>query len=207
MSQKRSAQVERSTAETKIHVEWTLDGRGRAHVNTGVGFFDHLLTAMAKHGFFDLNIKAEGDLHVDAHHTVEDVGIVMGQVFAKALGDGQGMTRFGDAWVPMDEALVHAALDISGRPFLSCGITYPQERVGSFDSILLSEFLRAFVQHAGITLHVRQLAGENSHHILEATAKAVARALAAAVVKHPKVDGVLSTKDWLELGSRTEETH
>ena len=129
------------------------------------------------------------------------------EAFAKALGDGQGMTRFGDAWVPMDEALVHAALDISGRPFLSCGITYPQERVGSFDSILLSEFLRAFVQHAGITLHVRQLAGENSHHILEATAKAVARALAAAVVKHPKVDGVLSTKDWLELGSRTEETH
>ncbi len=206
MSQKRSAQVERTTAETKIHVEWTLDGRGRSNIKTGIGFFDHLLTAMAKHGFFDLQVTAEGDLHVDAHHTVEDVGIVMGQAFAKALSDGQGMTRFGDAWVPMDEALLHAALDISGRPFLHCQLSYPQERVGTFDSILLQEFLRAFVQQAGITLHVRQLAGENSHHILEAAAKAVARALAAALTKHPKVDGVLSTKDWLELGTRTEES-
>ena len=205
MDSRRTAQVTRRTSETDIVVEWKLDGSGASSVQTGIGFFDHLLTALAKHGFFDIRVEAEGDLHIDGHHTVEDVGIVLGQAFSKALGNAQGIRRFGDAWVPMDEALLHAALDLSGRPFLQCELNMPQERIGTFDSTLLQEFLRAFVHNAGITLHMRQLAGVNSHHIAEAAIKALARALRQAIQIDPGLKGVLSTKGTLELGTGETE--
>ncbi len=206
MNSRRSARTERTTAETQVQVELTLDGTGQSQISTGIGFFDHLLKAVAKHGHFDLSVAAEGDLEVDGHHTIEDVGIVMGKAFTRAVGDGKGINRFGTAWVPMDEALVHAALDISGRPYLAYGLCCPQARIGCFDAVLFEEFLRSFTSHAGITLHVRQLAGENSHHILEAAAKATARALSEAVTYNSRIEGVLSTKEWLELEGRSEES-
>lgn len=190
----REATIERQTAETTINASLSLDGSGISAVNTGIGFFDHMLILLSKHGLFDLSIRAEGDLQVDGHHTVEDCGIVLGQVLAKALGNKQDIKRYGTAFVPMDEALVQVSLDISGRPYLSCEVNLTAERVGSFETELLEEFLRAFAVNAGITLHVRQLAGRNTHHILEAAFKALGKALDEATTIDRRIKGVLSTK-------------
>jgi imidazoleglycerol-phosphate dehydratase len=190
----RSATITRETRETQITVTLELDGGGKAAVETGVPFFDHMLEAFGRHGLFDLTVAAKGDLEIDAHHTVEDVGIVLGQAFAKALADKSGITRFGSSALPMDEALVLAAVDISGRGALYYEVALPIEIIGTFDTTLAKEFLAALATNAGITLHVRSLAGENAHHIIEAAFKAVARALAAAVALDPRVSGVPSTK-------------
>lgn len=191
----RQAEISRTTAETRITARLDLDGSGRAQIATGVGFLDHMLTALARHGMLDLALAAEGDLHVDAHHTVEDTGIVLGQALARALGDKRGIARYGQALVPMDEALAEVALDISGRPFLAWSVAFPTERVGGFDTELVAEWFRAFATNAGITLHVTLKAGANSHHIAEACFKALARALRAAVAQDPRAAGAIpSTK-------------
>jgi imidazoleglycerol-phosphate dehydratase len=190
----RSASITRETRETQITVTLDLDGGGNAAVATGVPFFDHMLDAFGRHGLFDLTVDARGDLEIDAHHTVEDVGIVLGQAIARALGDKAGITRYGHSALPMDEALVLAAVDISGRGALYYDVSLPIEIIGTFDTTLAKEFLTALATNAGITLHVRSLAGENAHHIIEAAFKAVARALAAAVALDSRVTGVPSTK-------------
>ncbi|WP_040292549.1 imidazoleglycerol-phosphate dehydratase HisB [Acetonema longum] len=190
----RLADIERKTAETAIAAVLNLDGAGTAAIQTGVGFFDHMLTLWTRHGLFDLTLEAKGDMQVDAHHTVEDVGIVLGQAFAAALGDKQGIRRYGTAFVPMDEALATVSLDISGRPYLVYEVPLPAQKVGEFDTELAEEFLRAFAVHAGVTLHVRLLAGKNTHHILEAVFKALGRALDKASRKDERIRGVLSTK-------------
>jgi imidazoleglycerol-phosphate dehydratase len=190
----RSATITRRTGETDITVTWGLDGAGATDVATGVPFFDHMLDAFGRHSMSDLTVRATGDLAVDAHHTVEDVGICMGRALAEALGDKRGIARFGDAVIPMDEALVMAAVDVSGRPHLAYDVSLPIEVIGTFDTTLAEEFLRALAINAGITLHVRSLSGVNAHHIVEAAFKAVARALAAAVALDPRVKGVPSTK-------------
>jgi len=187
--------VERQTSETKIACTLDLDGSGETKVATGVPFFDHMLTAIGRHGQFNLQIEATGDLDVDAHHTVEDVGIVLGQAISRSLGDKAGITRFGNALVPMDEALVLAAVDISGRGQLHWDVALPIEFIGTFDTSLFKEFLIALAANAGLTLHVRSLAGENAHHIIEAAAKAVARAVRMAVAYDVRTGGqVPSTK-------------
>jgi imidazoleglycerol-phosphate dehydratase len=194
----RTAHIERQTNETSIVLTLGLDGSGTHEVSTGVPFFDHMLDAMGRHGLFDLRVEATGDLEVDAHHTVEDVGIVMGKAFSEALGEKRGITRFGQALIPMDEALVLAAVDISGRGQLHWEVELPIEFIGSFDTTLAKEFFVALASNAGLTLHVRKMAGENAHHIIEAAAKAVARALAEAVAIDPRVGGnVPSTKGGL----------
>ena len=190
----RAARVERRTSETAITLELTLDGDGSVDVSTGVPFFDHMLQALGRHGLFGLRVRAEGDLAVDAHHTVEDVGICLGQAFAEALGDKRGIRRFGSSVVPMDEALVLAAVDVSGRGQLHYAVELPIEIIGMFDTTLAKEFMVAFATNAGVTVHVRSLAGENAHHIVEAAFKALARALAEAVAVDPRVSGVPSTK-------------
>jgi imidazoleglycerol-phosphate dehydratase len=190
----RSATITRATRETDITVVIDLDGRGETAIETGVPFFDHMLDAFGRHGLFALSVRATGDLEIDAHHTVEDVGIVMGAAVSEALADKTGITRFGSSAMPMDEALVLAAVDISGRGQLYWAVDLPIEIIGTFDTTLAKEFLVAFATNAGITLHVRSLAGDNSHHILEAAFKAVARALKEAVAIDPRVAGVPSTK-------------
>ena len=190
----RRAQITRETKETQITVVLDLDGGGSANISTGVPFFDHMLDAFGRHGLFDLTVDAKGDLEIDAHHTVEDVGIVLGQAIAQALGDKAGITRFGSSFIPMDEALVLAAIDISGRGALYYDVTLPIEMIGTFDTTLANEFFVALATNAGITLHIQCLYGLNSHHIVEAAFKAVARALAAAVALDPRVSGVPSTK-------------
>jgi imidazoleglycerol-phosphate dehydratase len=190
----REATVTRKTGETDIAVTVALDGRGGTTVATGVPFFDHMLDAFGRHGLMDLRVDAQGDLAVDAHHTVEDVGICIGTAIAEALGERVGIRRFGSATVPMDEALVLAAVDISGRGQLHWAVDLPIEIIGTFDTTLAKEFLIALATNAGLTLHVRSLAGENAHHIVEAAFKAVARALAEAVSLDPRVSGVPSTK-------------
>jgi len=190
----RSASITRETRETQITVTLDLDGGGKTAVETGVPFFDHMLDAFGRHGLFDLTVAAKGDVEIDAHHTVEDVGIVLGQAVAKALADKAGITRYGDACIPMDEALVLAAVDVSGRGGLYYDVSLPIEIIGTFDTTLAKEFLVALATNAGITLHVRSLAGENAHHIVEAAFKAVARALAQAVALDARVTGVPSTK-------------
>ena len=190
----RSASITRETRETQITVTLDLDGGGKVAVSTGVPFFDHMLDAFGRHGLFDLMVDAKGDLEIDAHHTVEDVGIVLGQAIAQALADKNGITRYGSSTLPMDEALVLAAVDISGRGALYYDVALPIEIIGTFDTTLAKEFLTALATNAGITLHVRSLAGDNAHHIIEAAFKAVARALAAAVALDPRVSGVPSTK-------------
>jgi imidazoleglycerol-phosphate dehydratase len=191
----RETTIQRETRETAITLSLVLEGTGETNVQTGVAFFDHMLDAMGRHGLFDLTVNAKGDLDVDAHHTVEDVGIVFGQAIAQALGDKKGITRYGDALVPMDEALVLAAVDISGRGQLHWDVSLPIEFIGTFDTTLFKEFLIALATNAGITLHVRSFAGENAHHIIEAAAKAVARALAVSVAIDERVgDRVPSTK-------------
>jgi imidazoleglycerol-phosphate dehydratase len=190
----RSATITRETRETQITVTLDLDGRGTAAIETGVPFFDHMLDAFGRHGLFDLAVDAKGDLEIDAHHTVEDVGIVLGQAISQALTDKSGITRYGSSTVPMDEALVLAAVDISGRGGLYYDVSLPIEIIGTFDTTLAKEFFTALATNAGITLHVGTLAGDNAHHIIEAAFKAVARALAAAVALDPRVSGVPSTK-------------
>lgn len=190
----RSAIVTRKTAETDITVSVGLDGRGAVAVATGVPFFDHMLDAFGRHALIDLRVDATGDLAVDAHHTVEDVGICIGSAIAEALGDRAGIRRFGSATIAMDEALVLAAVDISGRGGLHWAVELPIEIIGTFDTTLAREFLIALATNAGLTLHVRSLAGDNSHHIIEAAFKAVARALAEAVSLDSRVSGVPSTK-------------
>lgn len=194
----RKAKINRKTKETQIAVSITLDGKGRAEVNTGVGFFDHMLTLFAKHGKMDLMVAAKGDLHVDPHHTVEDVGICLGKALLETLADVKGMTRFGHAIIPMDEALAEAAVDISGRPFLSFNAELPRGRVGEFDIELVEEFLRAAAMNARMTVHIVLRYGKNSHHCIEAIFKAFARALGEAVQKDPRVKDVPSTKGMLE---------
>ncbi|MGE5559328.1 MAG: imidazoleglycerol-phosphate dehydratase HisB [Bacillota bacterium] len=191
---KRKAAVTRKTRETDVAVEINLDGTGAADIASGIGFFDHMLHHLARHSLCDLTVKANGDLQVDFHHTVEDLGITLGQAFAKALGDKTGINRYGSAAIPMDEALVQAALDLSGRPELVYELKITREKIGDFDTELAKEFFRAFVVHAGMNLHLHQQAGSNGHHILEAAFKAVARALRQAVSMDEREKGVPSTK-------------
>ena len=194
----RQASLSRKTAETSVSLSLALDGQGEQAVDTGIGFFDHMLTLWARHGLFDLTIKAAGDLTVDGHHTVEDCGIVLGQAFKEALGDKAGIARFGDSFVPMDEALAHVVIDLSGRSCLVFAAELPRVAVGAFDAELLEEFLQAFVRTAGVNMHVRLLAGKNAHHMIEAIMKAFGRALSAACRRDERVKGVLSTKGMLE---------
>ena len=195
----RRAEISRETSETAITVALGLDGEGRADIATGIGFLDHMLTALARHGLFDLKIRAKGDLHIDFHHTTEDVGIVIGQCLRQALGDKRGIRRYGAAVIPMDEALAEAAVDISGRPFLAWSVTFAQPKIGEMDTELFEEFFRALAFNAGITLHVTQKAGSNAHHVAEACFKALARALREAVEPDPRaISAIPSTKGVLE---------
>ncbi len=194
----RQATISRNTTETTITVQLTLDGSGQAQVASGIGFFDHMLAALAKHARLDLVVTVEGDLFVDDHHTVEDTGLVLGQAMRQALGDRRGVVRFGQALVPMDDALASAALDLSGRPWLSFDAAFTGERVGAFSTQMTEEFFRALVTQAGITLHLSALAGRNDHHIVEALFKAFARALRQACARDPQAsDEVPSTKGLL----------
>ena len=194
MSAPRTATLARTTSETKIFLSLTLDGDGASRVNTGVGFLDHLLTHVARHGLVNLTVEATGDLHIDDHHTVEDVGICLGQALKTALGDKAGIARYGDATVPMDEALVLVALDFSGRGGAHVALDFPDPRIGTFATELCEEFLHALAREAGLNVHVRQLAGKNSHHVAEAAFKALGRALRQAVASDPRVTGIPSTK-------------
>jgi imidazoleglycerol-phosphate dehydratase len=193
----RRAEVSRKTKETDVRLTLAIDGSGSADVQTGIGFFDHMLELFAHHGRFDIELRADGDLDVDGHHTVEDIGLVMGQAFAQALGDKRGIVRYAECALPMDEALALVAVDISGRPFLVHDLDLGGVRVGSFDAELTAHFLRSFVTQAGITLHVHLLCGEDPHHIVEAVFKGVARALSAACARHGRDDRVPSTKGTL----------
>lgn len=190
----RKSEINRQTKETTINLAICLDGSGQASINTGVPFMDHMLTLLAVHGFFDLTVKAEGDIEVDGHHTVEDLGICLGQALKQAMGTNSPVMRYGLAAVPMDETLVRVALDLSNRPFLAYEVTIKDSKVGTFDTELAKEFLRSFSLHGGITLHVDMLRGENSHHIIEAIFKAVGRALDQATTRDPRLSGVLSSK-------------
>jgi imidazoleglycerol-phosphate dehydratase len=189
----RKAEISRKTKETAISLRLNLDGKGACRAKTGVGFLDHMLDLLARHGGLDLTVTAKGDIHVDDHHLVEDVGIVLGQALKQSLGKKEGIARYGWATVPMDEALVMCALDLGGRPYLAYGLELPAKRVKGFDTELIEEFLRAVVNAAGMNLHLRQLDGRNTHHIIEAAFKAFARALGQAVAKSGK-GGVPSTK-------------
>lgn len=190
----RRAQRARRTGETDVAVELDVDGQGTATVATGVGFFDHMLTLLARHSLMDVTVRATGDLETGSHHTVEDVGITLGAALDEALGDRSGITRYGAALIPMDECLVQAAVDVSGRPFVAIDVPLPFGVVGGFETDLLEEFLRALAINARMTLHVRLLAGANPHHVIECTFKAVARALDAACRVDPRVQGIPSTK-------------
>ena len=191
----RRANITRATSETDIRLTLDLDGSGKAEIATGIGFLDHMLTALTRHGLFDLSVQAKGDLHIDFHHTTEDVGIVLGQAFARALGDKRGIRRFGQALIPMDEALAEAAVDLSGRGLLIWNAEFPRDKIGEMDTELFEEFFRAFATNALLTLHISGRAGTNAHHIAEACFKAAARALRMAVELDPRVgDAVPSTK-------------
>jgi len=191
----RAAEITRKTAETDILLRLDLDGSGQTEIATGIGFFDHMLTALGRHGLFDLKIAAKGDLHIDAHHTVEDTGIVLGQALRQALGEKRGIARFGQASVPMDEACVEAAIDLSGRAHLTWSVAFERPMLGDVDTQLFEEFFRAFTGNGLFTLHVRQIAGSNAHHVAEAAFKAAARALKMAVALDPRVGGAIpSTK-------------
>lgn len=193
----RFAIVERQTRETSISVTLKLDGRGTAAINTGVPFLDHMLDSFTRHGFFDLTVAAAGDLQVDDHHTVEDVGIVLGRAFREALGDRSGIRRFGEATVPLDEALCTAVVDISGRAYLAYNLPVEHERVGNFQTVLVHDFMKALADETGMNLHLNLSAGRNPHHIIEAAFKALARAMDAATGLDPRVTGALSTKGTL----------
>jgi len=191
----RTAEITRNTAETRITARVNLDGSGRARLATGIGFFDHMLDQIARHGLLDLDIQAEGDLHIDGHHTVEDVGITLGQAVAKAVGDKKGIRRYGHAYVPLDEALSRVVIDFSGRPGLVMNVPFKSGMIGTFDSQLAHEFFQGFANHAFVTLHIDNLRGENAHHQCETVFKAFARALRAAVEMDPRAAGSIpSTK-------------
>jgi imidazoleglycerol-phosphate dehydratase len=193
----RTAQVVRRTKETDITLVLGLDGRGRYEISTGVPFLNHMLELFTRHGFFDLTVRAEGDVEIDDHHTVEDVGLVLGQAFREALGDKSGIRRFGEATVPLDEALVTSVVDLSGRPFLVYDVRLKQAKIGSFDVELIHDFLLALTNQAAMNVHVRMASGRNPHHVIEATFKSLARAMDLATQRDPRVLGVLSTKGTL----------
>lgn len=193
----RQSDIFRQTKETKISLTLCLDGNGHAQIDTGVPFMDHMLTLLTVHGFFDLTVKAEGDIEVDGHHTVEDLGICLGQTLKQALGANSAVKRYGDAAVPMDETLVRVAIDLSNRPFLAYHVTLKDAKVGTFDTELAKEFMRSFSLHAGITMHIDMIRGENTHHIIEATFKALGRALDQATTLDPRLSGALSSKGTL----------
>ena len=190
----RTAEVVRNTAETKIRVRVDLDGTGKAQLSTGIDFFDDMLDQIARHGLIDLDIECVGDLHIDAHHTVEDTGITLGMAVAKAIGDKKGIRRYGHAYVPLDEALSRVVVDLSGRPGLEYGLEFPRARIAEFDVDLFREFFQGFANHAKVTLHIDNLRGRNAHHIAETAFKAFGRALRMAVEPDPRVTGVPSTK-------------
>ena len=190
----RCAEIERKTAETQISIKLNLDGEGTCDIATGIGFLDHMLTLLAKHSFMDLTVKAKGDLEVDSHHTVEDIGIVLGEALREALGDKAGIHRYGNCFIPMDETLAQVCLDFSGRPFLVFGAEIPKIRLENYDTEMTEEFFRAVAMHCGLTLHIRVLYGSNVHHIIEAIFKAFARAVAEAAAVDPRVKGVMSSK-------------
>ncbi len=191
----RTATITRTTSETDITLTLDLDGTGKGDIATGIGFLDHMLTALTRHGMFDLTVRAKGDLHIDFHHTTEDVGIVLGQAFHRALGDKRGIRRFGHALIPMDETLAEAAIDISGRPFLAWNVTFERPKIGEMDTELFEEFFRALAFNAMVTLHVTRRAGHNAHHVAEACFKATARALRMATEMDPRAgDAIPSTK-------------
>lgn len=190
----RSAKITRTTKETDIFVQLNIDGSGKADIDTGIGFFDHMLENFARHGFFDLTVKVKGDLHVDPHHTVEDTGIVLGQVIKETIGDKAGINRFGSFLLPMDETLVMCALDLSGRPYLVYDLNLTVERLGTMDTELVHEFFYAISYACGMNLHIKQLNGQNNHHIVEAAFKAFAKALDQATLYDQRIQGVLSTK-------------
>lgn len=194
----RSATITRKTGETRVEVSVTLDGTGSADVSTGLGFFDHMLISLAKHGLFDITVAAQGDLEVDGHHTVEDVGICLGQAFLKAVGKPEGLTRFGQAVLPMDEALAEVAVDFAGRPYLVFRAALPQAKAGDFDAELAEEFFRAFAMHCRITLHVNLRYGSNVHHCIEVMFKAFAKALSRALERDERIQGIPSTKGTLD---------
>lgn len=190
----RKTHVERMTSETKIVLDLNLDGTGNCHVNTGIGFFDHMLNSFARHGFFDLSCQVDGDLEVDCHHTIEDTGIVLGQAIAQAVGDKKGIKRFGNFYLPMDETLVLGAVDLSGRPYLVCDLPFTVEKVGGFDTEMVKEFFYAVSYSAAMNLHLKLVHGSNNHHIMEAAFKAFAKALDEATSFDPRIHDVLSTK-------------
>lgn len=190
----RSVSLTRNTKETRIALTLNLDGTGNGEIDTGIGFFDHMLNGFARHGFFDLTCRVEGDLEVDCHHTIEDTGIVLGQAVREAIGDKKGMVRFGSCILPMDEALVLCSLDLSGRPYYASDAVFPTERVGDMDTQMVREFFYAVSYSAGMNLHFKMLAGENSHHMIEGMFKAFAKALDMAVAIDPRIADVLSTK-------------
>jgi imidazoleglycerol-phosphate dehydratase len=190
----RQAEARRATGETDVRARVDLDGTGSSMVSTGVGFFDHMLTLLARHSLIDLEIEARGDLQTGSHHTVEDVGITLGQALNTALGDRAGVERYGAALIPMDEALVQAAVDLSGRPFVALDVPLPTTVIGGFETELLGEFMRGLANHAGLTIHLRLLVPGNAHHVIEGSFKALARALGQAVAPNPRVGGVPSTK-------------
>ena len=194
----RSATIERATKETSIRLTLNLDGSGQHEIDSPVPFFNHMLSAVARHGFFDLSVKASGDIEIDAHHTVEDIGIVLGEAFKKALGDKVGVRRFGRATMPMHEALASVVIDFSGRPFLVFNVDLPKAKVGEFDTELVEEFFVAFCNHSGANIHVNLAYGDNLHHIIEGIFKAFGRALDEATGIDPRIEGVLSTKGTLE---------
>lgn len=194
----RKSEIVRKTNETDIKLSINLDGEGKSDINTGNGFFDHMLTGFAKHGFFDLNVKVAGDFEVDCHHTVEDTGIVLGNALKEAVGDKKGIARFGYFILPMDDALVLCSIDFSGRPYLNFELDLPTERCGYFENELVKEFFYAVSYSAGMNIHIKQLSGDNSHHIIEATFKAFAKALDMATCKDPRIKDVLSTKGKLK---------
>jgi imidazoleglycerol-phosphate dehydratase len=190
----RVAAVDRKTKETDIHIRLDLDGTGRSHIKTGINFLDHMLAGFARHGLFDLDVRCKGDLHVDAHHSVEDIGIALGQAFSKAVDDKSGIARFGHAYVPMDETLVRGCVDFSGRPYTLFKVKIPRKNLGDLDTELVEHFFESLATHAKMNLHIELLYGKNSHHICEASFKACARAIAAATRLDPRVVGVPSTK-------------
>ena len=190
----RRAEIERKTAETQISIKLNLDGEGKCDIATGIGFLDHMLTLLAKHSFMDLTVKAKGDLEVDSHHTVEDIGIVLGEALREALGDKSGIHRYGNCFIPMDETLAQVCLDFSGRPFLVFDAEIPKIQLGNYDAEMTEDFFRAVAMHCGLTLHIRVQYGSNVHHIIEAIFKAFARAVAEAAAVDPRVKGVMSSK-------------
>ncbi len=195
----REATLKRSTAETTIELSLNIDGEGKTNIATGIGFFDHMLTHIGKHSLSDLSVKAKGDLEVDCHHTVEDTGIVLGQALKTALGNKEGINRYGHAIVPMEEALILCAVDISGRPYVEIDTPFTVDRVGEFDTEMVEEFFRAVAIHAGLNLHIQVLKGKNNHHIIEGMCKAFAKALLDAMGFNSRVKGVPSTKGMLEV--------